>query len=493
MTALPGLSHTTIAWALCCASAAWAQDHPSVKDATEEDKTLVAASQPAPMSLSYHVPSPGYGTRGETEPPRYVRTLSKTGLPGTEELNWLDFGIDHRTRFEYRDDDYRRSALVRDTPFLLRSRAYVGIHDILDPFRFAVEFKDARWFNSQFPDTDRDVNENEIIQAIAELYFKGALGTDDYGNERPLRLQAGRFAFDILDRRLISRNPWRNTVNNFDGFRAILGQQKNDWQLDLFAFQPVERRVRQPDRSNEEEWFYGAILQWRRWSKYITLQPYYLIRDRDRKGWKAEDREIHTLALRGYGYVGDTGLDYDLHAAWQFGKAEGRNHRAFATANEIGYTFKHDWKPRLSSSIGYASGDRNPDDNINERFDRLFGFARPWSSNDYFLWENIITPKLRLEVQPHKNVSFETGYHAYWLASDSDGWAAGSTVRRDPLGRSGDFVGQEIDVRVRWKVDPRVEIILGYAYFMPGAFTRNTGPADDSDFFYVEVNLQLFE
>lgn len=449
--------------------------------------TADATSQPAaPLTLDYYVRPPGYGTVGETEPPRYARTLSRTGIPALAELNWLDFGIDFRSRFEFRDDDYRRPRLTLDTPFLLRSRMYVAIHDIFDPFRFVVEFKDARWENSRFPDTDRDVDENDIIQAYAELNFKDALGP-----QRPLRLQAGRFAFDYLDRRLISRNPWRNTVNNFDGVRAIFGQQSNDWQLDVMAMQPVERRLRQPDRPDEEEWFYAVIGQWRRWSKIITLQPYYLVRDQDRKDATRPYREIHTLGLRGYGYVGETGLDYDFDVAFQVGDDGPREQRAMAAAGELGYTFKHEWKPRLSGFIGYASGDRDPNDRTTQRFDRNFGFARPWSSNDYFVWENMIAPKVRLEMQPHKQIAFETGYHAYWLAGDSDSWS--NAARRDRLGRSGDFVGHEMDVRLRWKVDPRVEIILGYAHFMPGGFTKNTGQADDSDFFYVETSVQLFE
>ena len=438
------------------------------------------------MAIDYYVKPRGYGTQPETEPPRYVRTLSKTGIPALKDLYWLDFGIDHRTRFEYRDDDLRRPELVRDTPFLLRSRAYVGIKEIFDPIRFGAEFQDSRRLNSEFPHDDRDDDENDIIQLFGELYFKDALGPD-----RPLRFQAGRMAFEYLDRRLISRNPWRNTTNNFDGFRAILGQEKNDWQVDILAVQPVERRLRQPDRTNEEEWFYGLIANWRRWSKVVTLQPYYLVRDQDRKDPTASDREIHTLGLRGYGLIGDTGFDYDVDAAWQFGDDGPREQRAWAFASELGYTFEHEWKPRVSAFCGYASGDRNPQDSITEHFDRLYGFARPWSAEDYFIWENLLAPKVRLEFEPHKKIKFDTGYGAYWLASDSDAWP--NARRRDPLGDSGDFIGQELDVRMRWQVDPRVELILGYAHFMPGPFTDNTGPSDDSDFFYIEANVQLFK
>ena len=57
--------------------------------------------------------------------------------------------------------------------------------------------------------------------------------------------------------------------------------------------------------------------------------------------------------------------------------------------------------------------------------------------------------------------------------------------------RSDDFVGREIDVRLRDKIDPRMEITVGYSHFMPGPFTKNTGLADDADFFYVQTTLRL--
>lgn len=463
-----------------------AQAIAATQPADEPTPTTQADNSPEPMSINYYVKPRSYGVQPESEPPKYVRTLSKTGIPALKDLYWLDFGIDHRTRFEYRQNDYRKPVMTRDTPFLLRSRGYLGIREIADPFRMGVEFLDARILNSKFPIDNRDEDENDILQLFGELYFEDALGLD-----RPLRFQAGRLAFEYLDRRMISRNPWRNTANNFDGFRAILGQERNDWQLDILALQPVERRTVQPDRTDEEEWFYGVIGQWRRWSKFITLQPYYLVRDRDQKGWNNADIEIHNLALRGYGDVGDTGWDYDFNTAWQFGDFGEQKQRAWGATGEIGYTFDHPWKPRLSGFFGYGSGDREPYDNINQRFDRFYGFARPWSASDYIIWENVITPKVHLEWQPLKNIRFDTGAGAYWLASDTDVWP--NARRRDPTGQSGDCIGQEYDIRMRWQVDPRVELVIGYAYFIPGVFAQNTGPAGDSDFFYVEANVQLFE
>lgn len=137
----------------------------------------------------------------------------------------------------------------------------------------------------------------------------------------------------------------------------------------------------------------------------------------------------------------------------------------------------------------YASGDRNPNDRKAERFDRLFGAAHFLSTSDYFTWRNTIAPKLRLDIRPTAKLRLETAYGAYWLASDSDAWP--DIGRRDRTGQSGDFVGQEIELRARCQLTKYAELEVGYSHFMQGAFVDNTGPADDSDFFYVQTTIAL--
>lgn len=444
------------------------------------------ASKPGPESRKedkgFYVDARSTGTRRDTEPPRYVRRLGVTPI---EDLSWLELGLDYRLRYEYRDDDFRRNDQVFDDPFMKRTRAYVGAKDKFDPFRFGVEFEDARRANSQFAEDDRDVNKNEIIQAFGELYFEDALGKD-----RPFRVQVGRMAFEYVDRRLVARNEWRNTTNNFEGARVILGQQKNDWQLDLFALNPVRRRIDLPDNANGEQQFYGAVGDIRAWSDVVTLQPYYFLLHQDGTA-KTINREIHTVGLRGYGVAKAPGFDYDLQQILQFGNSNERTHQAWAATAEVGYAFEGDWKPRASAFIGYASGDRDPNDSKSQRFDRLFGFARPWSNNDYIQFENVIAPKVRYEFQPHERLAIDTGYNTYWLAAAKDSW--GAARLQDKTGDSGTFLGHELDVRFRIKVWDRIDITIGYAHFIPGGFPRSLGKNKDSDFLYVELSPRLLK
>jgi hypothetical protein len=294
---------------------------------------------------------------------------------------------------------------------------------------------------------------------------------------------------EYVDRRLIANNFWRNTTNTFQGFRAILGQESNDWQADLFAVQPVIRDVQEFDQVDYNQWFYGVIGNWRRWSDIITLQPYFLGLRRQSKG--TTNKDINTIALRGYGLFGESGFDYDFDFAYQTGKVGDLDHHAQMLTTEVGYTFAHDWQPRVSTFIGYASGDRDPDDQENNRFDRLFGFARPWSANDYFAPENLIAPKLRLDFAPHKHILIDLGYSAYFLASGTDAWVGGNNLR-DKTGDSGTFIGNELDARVRFRI-PYVDATLGYAWFAPGEFVKNVGRPENTNFFYVEISPRAFK
>jgi len=428
--------------------------------------------------------SKAYGTKLESEPPGYVKTLDKSGLPGFEDWDWLEFGLEQNTRFEYRDDDYRRPNLERDAQFLMRSRVYLGVRKILDPLRFGLEFQDSRQFLSDFPESNRDVDEADFLQAFAELYFADALGKG-----YPVQFRAGRMTLDYTDRRLVTRSNWGNTTTAFDGFRLRLGQPRADWQFDFFAAQPVEKRLSARDRTDEERWLYGLVFAWRKWAKVVTLEPYWFILDEDRKDPDSADREIHSLGLHAFGPIGKTAFDYDLGFAYQFGEDGQRRHRAYAIYSELGYTFKHQWKPRLSFSTAYATGDRDPKDNLSERFDKLFQSAHSWSTSDHFSWQNTINPKLRIELTPHKKFRFDAAYGAYWLASDSDAWP--TPGRRDPKGRSGDCIGQEIELRARYEVNKHLNLEAGYSHIFPGPFVENTGDADDSDFFYVQTTLRF--
>jgi hypothetical protein len=501
--------------------------------AAEEKAAKIAAN-------GYFVDRKSYGTQKETDPPRYVKQANKTWLKDVEsfeDTDWLDLGLEYRVRYEHRDNDFRRADQNIDDPILLRTRAYVGIKNILDPLRAAIEVQDSRRNNGDYSrsfDT-RDIDKADILQGYLELNFKQSfLGKDDLGNERPIWIRAGRHAWEAIDRRLIARNEWRNTTNTFQGVRANIGDKKNDWQFEVFAVKPVQRFTSKLDEVDHSQDFYGIIGDWRGLSEYATFEPYYLLlkQDGDKVKYDANgvelagaalsqakiDREIHTGGLRVYGSIPNTRFDYDASYVKQWGEQDRFlsnslgytkvDHDAHAYNAEVGYTFNHPWKPRFSAFYGVATGDKATptaagDKTNNQRFDRLFGFARPWSNDDYIQMENIRTPKIRVEFDPIvpfiENVKVDTGFSWYKLDSATDRWNAGANLR-DRTGKSGTDLGKEYDLRVRFPINQYASLNLGYAHFWAGDFVQDTsrkvaGQAnrdDSSDFFYTELTLLGF-
>ncbi|WP_019882676.1 MULTISPECIES: alginate export family protein [unclassified Methylophilus] len=531
-----------------------AEQQKKVKARLEEIKAEEKAA--AKAASGYYVERRSYGTQKETEPPRYVKQLNKTWLKDYDsfaDVDWLDIGFEYRARYESRQNDFRRAQENIDDPLLLRSRAYLGLKNILDPFRFAVEVQDSRRNHSDYNDsTDRrlsndpkDIDHADFLQAYLELYFKESIfGKDDLGNNRPFWVRGGRLAWEDLDRRLIARNEWRNTTNTFQGIRANIGEKKNDWQLEAFAVQPVQRFANQLDQVDHAQKFYGLVGDWRGWSDYVTIQPYYFYLKQngnrveydgngtaysDRSVYtnplqqvRAQvDREINTGGVRVYGVVPGTQWDYDASYSKQWGEvqryigslATGRyinvDHDAYAYTAEVGYTFnKHSWKPRFSGSYGVASGDKvsgttATDTSDNQGFDRLFGFARPWSNNDYIQMNNIRAAKIRAEFDPKvpflDNVKVDTGFSWYRLDSATDRWAAGNNLQ-DVTGNAGRDLGKEFDLRVRFPLSQYAALNLGYAHFWAGDFVKTTSRlvagqanrSDTSNFFYTELTLYGF-
>ncbi len=479
----------------------------------------------------YYREAGSYGTKRISTPPPYIVNLSKTGIDAARDITWLDVGFQQRTRYEHRDDDIRRSSPLDDAgpkakrpyaggvdePVLLKTRAYLGLKEILDPFRFAVEIQDSRRYNSRFEEDNRDVNEFEFITAYGELFFKDALGKDDLGNNRPLSIKAGRFNFEFLDRRLIASNEWRNTTNTFQGFQGQLGQDKNDWSADLLALQPLDRLKYNTDKPTEQIWFYGAIGHWRKWSEWVTLEPYFLGLKKSDTGIEGDkdNRDIYAPAIRAYGFIPGTGINWDTDLMYQFGRSNDRRTGQTQTQDalgftfEAGYTFDHSWQPRISAQYGYASGDRDPNDHKNNRFERFYGFARPWSADDYLIMENVSVPKIRLEFKPTKKLSFDTAFSGYWLASDKDRFnnlfsvSNANDFNRDKTGNAGDYLGNSIDIRMQYEPIAHVKTNVGYSHFTTGSFVRNRMVAsnggipgtfaDDTDFFYLELTLNAFK
>ncbi len=395
-------------------------------------------------------------------------------------VNWLEAGVDLRNRFELRDQDYRTADVISDEAFFTRYLAYVGVREVLDPFRLSLELEDSRRFFSERPENPNEINRGEVLQAYGELYF------DEWRSEQPVSVRAGRMTFDAVDRRLVTRNRYRNTINAYDGLRVRLGEEESPFELDAFSLRPVARDVSRLDRSSNESWLHAVTGYFREWSPVLIVEPYWILSDQT----IVPERHIHTVGVHVFGRLPDSGWDYDGSVAAQGGRSAGLRHQAWAGHAEMGYTWDHPWKPRLAGWMNFASGDADPDDERTGRFDSLYGATFSfYGYTGYFSWQNLIDPSIRFSFQPTDALRGEIIHRAYWLASQRDAWVR--TGRVDPSGGSGSYVGQEIDLRIAYRVNNYLDLEAVSAHFFPGGFAEETGSGPDSHFGYLQASIRF--
>jgi opacity protein-like surface antigen len=501
-------------------AAADAKDGKGAKDAKAGDGKGGKDEKKPEDKKSYYIPTRGYRLEPQPDIPPYVRNLGKT-FPQFKGIDWLDVGLDSRVRFDYRNNDYNtwvdsgtnpantsQRRLFPNSLWLSRTRVYVGVKEILDPFRAVVEFQDSRAYNSIYELQGQDINYTDLISAYGELYFKDAFGKDPHGNDRPLTVRGGRFHFELLDRRLIAENEFRNTTNTFEGFRLKIGKKENDWDSDSFIMRPLIRLPFQFDRPDWQNIVYGSVFSYRGWSPAATIQPYFLGRTQyaDQTNTSAAarvHRETYAPGLRMYGVVGNWDYDFDVNKQFgALGRLQSINgiapsvgglplsnievtvpHNAFAWALDTGYTFaEHPWKPRVSFVYIYGSGNGSPFNYSNSNLDTFYGFNQPFSRSNYISWNNVKDPKIRLEATPAKNLQIDTAFSAYWLADAAN--AQDRINLNAPLGNRGTFLGTEVDFRVRYKLSQYINLTASYDHFMPGSFTYSFAPPVAGQFFY---------
>jgi len=295
--------------------------------------------------------------------------------------------------------------------------------------------------------------------------------------------------------RLVARNEFRNTINAFAGL-DLRWEGPREAEFRTFGVMPVVRlpsgedRLRDNrvefDRTNTDALLWGAHFVGAPVGDGIRLGAFVVgLHEQDSPISPSSNRQLVTPGLRAHRSPEAGRVDFDVEAAAQFGSSrastepEDRDdltHLAFALHASTGYRFDTRWTPRMAAMLDVGSGDRDPDDRRNGRFDTLFGARRfdfgPTGIYGAIARRNAVTPGWRLEVEPHRRVDAFAGYRLLWLASARDSWTTASVRDRD--GDSGTFVGQQLEGRVRVHVLPKNLVFeLGGALFVRGRFARD--------------------
>lgn len=431
--------------------------------------------------------------RRELEWNRYLKT-------GLHVPDWIDLGLEQRTRFESYDHPWRTSQAIgdgrTDAQVPLRSRLRIGLGGD-GPFRFLFEGQDSRSLlngdRGDFRDTTT-VNEFDILQLLGSLTLNNVLGTG-------LRTDVhfGRMTMDFGRRRLIARNDFRNTTNSFDGLHWQIGHDKT-WRIRAFAVEPVVRDDVRLDQQYHNSLFWGTYLESRH-VPWFQIDAYYFGLNDQRLPNGTTHRTYSTAGGRLYKDPKAGEPDYEIETTWQTGHRDVTKHFAHFQHVDLGYTFNLPWTPRLVFHYDYASGDRKPGDSQDGGFDTLFG-ARRWEYGPTGIWgpffrTNLSSPGWRLIVTPAEGWTVQVKHRVWHLAQSRDFF--GSSGLRDSTGNAGTALGHDVELRAQWTVSSNLDFDAGYVHWFKGSYFDRlpasaglpAGGNNDSDYFYIQMRLRI--
>lgn len=423
---------------------------------------------------------------------RWSRYLSQAlKLP-----EWLDLGLEQRTRFEVYDHPWRSSQpLGRTDPQIQqRSRLRVGLNG--KTFRLMFEGQDSRVHlddPGDFVNTGSR-NETDLLQLFVSLTAPDVWGTGLHAD-----FHFGRLTMDFGGRRLVARNDFRNSTNAFDGLHGQLSRPRV-WRLRVFLVEPVVRDDVQLDEQSARNMFWGLYGETGH-KAWVRMNAYYFGLNDQGSSVATTHRTFSTFGVRWYEPPRQNRPDYEVESVWQTGRRGQTRHFAHFQHISLGYSFDLPWSPRVVLHYDYASGDRNANDRQDSAFDTLFGARRfeysPTGSFGPFFRTNLSSPGWRVMVNPAQGWTWQVKHRVWYLATSRG--AFGRSGLRDPTGGSGNFLGHDVEVRAQWNIHDNLEFEAGYDHWFKGSFFDRLpmqaglppGGNTDTDYFYIQTKVRL--
>lgn len=400
--------------------------------------------------------------------------------------NWLlSVGGEERVRYM---NDVNKRLTGRDSDYtLIRSRVYTDLW-YRDVFRVYAEFKDAQITGNDLPPFPIDVDHADLQNLFFDLELGELQG-------QPVYVRVGRQELYYGSYRLIAPADWDNTRRTFEGVKGFWHSDKLD--VDAFWVQPVLVNPTHFNKADPARNFAGLWTNYRP-RKGQAVDLYYLYLDQTtpvaappnggRQGY-----DVNTLGCR---YAGDAHhVLWDMEGIYQFGKHAGQDTSAGAVNTGLGYHFA-DWPltPIFWIYNDWYSGDQSGGTGGNyHTFNSLFGFGHYYQGwADVVGRQNIDDINMQLCVFPAKWIISSVQAHFFYLDHAKDALYSKfeAPLRRDPTGRAGHHVGNEIDFINNFHLSRHQDILTGYSHLFDGAFIQRTGHPGGVDFFYLQYSYK---
>ncbi len=376
----------------------------------------------------------------------------------------------------------------RDNNYTLQRTRLYGDLWWQDRVRIFAEFIYADSFDQDLNPLLIDINRSDFLNLFTDIKLM------EWENN-PLYLRLGRQELLYGSQRLISTLDWANVRRTFQGAKLYYRSEKTD--VDAFCVQPVPANRNHFDSVDNNQIFSGAWLTHRpRQGEVVDF--YFLNLDQRTPIIRGRDGllgpyNLSTVGSRWLGKIDN--FRWEVEGALQFGPVA--DMQAFSQMATIGAGY--DWAdlpmaPQFWLYYDYASGTQDPGGPSNySTFNQLFPFGHYYFGFiDVVGRQNINDLNGQFVFYPTKWITALAQFHIFTLDSAKDALynAAGAPIRRDPTGRAGDDVGQELDLLLNFHVSQHADIFMSYSHLYAGQFIKLTGSPRSPDYFYLQFSYR---
>ncbi len=307
-------------------------------------------------------------------------------------------------------------------------------------------------------------------------------------------LQGGRQLVAYGSERLIGLRFGPNVPLAFDG--GLTRFETGAWKADAFFIRPVENNLHGfDDRTDGGRRAYGlyATRQLPEIGPGSGLDLYWIgyrrASARFDAGTGIEDR--HTIGTRLFGRWDNWSWNHE--AMLQVGRFGVGDILAWSVATDTRYTFRDlQLAPFLELKANVISGDRGGADRTLGTFNALFPRGK------YFGEIGLLGPSNLINLHPVVGIDLGAGWSLstaavfYWRESLEDGiYGNPGNLLRSAGANRARYIGTQAEIILGWEANRNLSFELSYAFFEPGRFIAETGPARNVHFLGAELQYRF--
>jgi hypothetical protein len=461
---------------------AFAQDDVTTQHATSA-YTGGYITGPASNPLSF-LNGPAYRTFGSSAPYDFP-DFAPASLLNQQLPKWISFGWEERFRYEgYHNSGFKLNN--DDSYLLLRSRLAMTLQPTAW-FKVVGQVQDARPFMQKPPWGPPNLNAWDLKLAYAEF------GDPE---KQWISLRVGRQLINY-NNTIIADSEWRNQGRSYDA--VVTNLHYDRYRLGIFAASAVVPAADGISHHQEGNNIYGAYGGIDHIIPNSVLEPFVLWRVQPSVAVEADgavktgrqDEKAYGVRFKGLTLKS---LDYSGEWIGERGNDGPNSISAWGASIGAGYRISQFWwKPRVFWQYDYASGDKNPIDGTHGTFDTMYPTAHDrFGITDQFGWQNIISERVGLTIEPRHRWTVTGQYLDFWLASATDALynTSGGVIVRDSTGKSGTHIGTEADVYTWYELNRHVNVGMGLGHLFGGEFLEKTSKGPNYNYPYFAINFK---